>query len=108
MRLNENPTLTRSKDSICFHKRPAGVSWVGEVSHFSCYDFLVLYSFTQCNHEMIDHCSLFVGGSLAKVAYLSEVKRIRPRHYSKSGSFSMPGAPGNSDAFPVDAEVNLF
>eukprot|EP00112_Aurelia_sp_Birch-Aquarium-sp1_P015547 Seg3456.1 transcript_id=Seg3456.1/GoldUCD/mRNA.D3Y31 product="Pantothenate kinase 4" protein_id=Seg3456.1/GoldUCD/D3Y31 len=45
-----------------------------------------------------------IGGSLAKVAYLSEVKRIRPRHYSKSGSFSLPGAAGSNDAIPVDAE----
>eukprot|EP00794_Sanderia_malayensis_P002842 gene2842-3287_t len=28
-----------------------------------------------------------IGGSLTKVAYLSEVSRIRPRHYSRSGSF---------------------
>ena len=36
---------------------------------------------------VLQHAILCVGGSLAKVAYLSEVRRIRPRHYSSSGSF---------------------
>ena len=34
------------------------------------------------------HNFIFTGGSLAKVAYMSEVRNIRKRHYSFSSSSS--------------------
>ena len=48
---------------------------------------------------------LFTGGSLAKVAYLSEVSRIRARHYSRSGSFIGPKASNSSDCVAIDNEA---
>ncbi|XP_065055956.1 4'-phosphopantetheine phosphatase-like [Rhopilema esculentum] len=46
-----------------------------------------------------------IGGSLAKVAYLSEVSRIRARHYSRSGSFIGPKVSSSSDCVAIDNEA---
>ena len=51
-----------------------GGYWVEYIHHPS----LVL---VHCSHNFI-----FTGGSLAKVAYMSEVRNIRKRHYSFSSS----------------------
>ena len=45
------------------------------------------------------------GGSLAKVAYLSEVRWIRPRHYSSSGSFMGSKSANCNDCSGVESDV---
>ena len=49
---------------------------------------------------------LFEGGSLAKVAYLSEVRRIRPRHYSSSGSFMGSKSTNCYENFAVESDAD--
>jgi len=47
-----------------------------------------------------------IGGSLAKVAYLSEVRRIRPRHYSSSGSFLGSKSTNCYENFAVESDTD--
>lgn len=65
---------------------------------------LSLLALFKYNSLIFDLCFLFIGGSLAKVAYLSEVKRIRPRHYSRNGSFIGQKSPSNSDSIAAESD----